>query len=558
MPLPIPPLTTEKIISLVVGSAIFYVILLLIGRVTGKWISGMTDYFAGGREVSILLIASVFMGIGFAGSMISAIPALAIGWGFWPTVWYFIPWAAVLGIFGVGVGPLIRRTGIHTIAEWMGQKYGSGSRMAASWATIIGLLGVTAAQYVGLGRILQVLTGWPYWQSTLVAMVIVSLYMYLGGLWAVSVEAFAQLLFGVVGVLGVIFWAGITFGWVDWLALNVPPHVFAPLGSLGTKMLAGFTYTNIPTWLLTWFMLVFGSQYYWIMMASARSDRAAKIGPIIGGVGATIIFAVWMALAGVYAFAIGGPPGPQTWDVRGAYGLLMRFMPPGLDAFLLLAMVAAALTTAGPPIIAMSSVATRDIYCTIKRKRPDEALLAGRIFTVFFSLITWLVAVFWVYGAELMLALGCALLGPLAVTFILGIAIKRVSPGGVMAGIIAGIIGVLIWQFWPSTPPLWVKYAHMSWIALLITAVVTLVVSMFTKPKYFALPTWRPPKPVGFSSTMKIGDDVIEHAKLIDSLAKPVNIFGLADRLEKIRFRSRSPTILEALFPILYRRDKNV
>lgn len=75
MPLPIPPLTTEKIISLVVGSAIFYVILLLIGRVTGKWISGMTDYFAGGREVSILLIASVFMGIGFAGSMISAIPA---------------------------------------------------------------------------------------------------------------------------------------------------------------------------------------------------------------------------------------------------------------------------------------------------------------------------------------------------------------------------------------------------------------------------------------------------------------------------------------------------
>ena len=490
---------TVKVASLLLGTLAFFGLMVYIGIYTKNWIDSASDFIVSGREVNYLIIAAAFAAIGLAGSMVSAVPEFAIAWGVFPAAMYLLAWCAMVIVFGWFIAPIIRRTGVYTTSEWMEQRFDRRTRIVAAIGSALGIIGVVSAQFVGIGVILAEMTDLPYVITSLAILLVTLAYMYLGGLWAVTVNDVVQIVFGAVAMVAITAWLVITFGSPSWLASETPAMV--EVWGTGVVEPISLTFNSPFTWFFGWGALIIGNQYYWIRLVSARSERGAKRGSVLGGILTAIFFTVLLALPGAYALAAYGPPGEAGYAAGGVFGLLILEMPPVMDAFVLVAIIAALMSTASTAIIGIVSILIRDVYEPLvgKASTSDELMGPSRLFTIGVGVLAWLWAVSWEESAGLMLALGWSFLGPLVSVILLGLVWRRLTSTGAFLGITAGIVAVIVWQYVPVEQftaleaPLG-AYAHETWVSLIVPAIVSIGVSLVTDPPYYGRKHWTPPQ----------------------------------------------------------------
>lgn len=518
---------TLKIVSLVFGTLVFFGLMVYIGIRTENWIDSASDFIVSGREINYLIIGAAFAAIGLAGSMVSAVPEFAIAWGVFPAAMYLLAWCVVVVIFGWFIAPIIRRTGVYTTSEWMEQRFDRKTRIVAAVGSAIGIIGVVSAQFVGLGAILAELTNVPFFVTSLAILVITLAYMYLGGLWAVTVNDAIQIVIGAAAMVLVTAWLFITFGSPGWLATETPEMV--ALWGTGVVEPIALTFNSPFTWLFGWSALIIGNQYYWIRLVSARSEKGAKRGSVIGGILTAIFFTVLLALPGAYALAAYGAPADAGYSSAGVFGVLLLEMPPLLDAFILVALISALMSTASTAIIGIVSILIRDVYEPLVGQASTSEELVGpsRIFTIAIGVLAWLWAVSWQEGAGLMLALGWSFLAPLVSVILLGLVWRRLTSTGAFLGITAGILAVLIWQYVPVeqfTPlgtPLG-AIAHETWVGLGIPAIVAILVSFVSSPPYYGRSDWTPPaREQSSTDDQSTADPTPDLQNITVELAKP-------------------------------------
>ena len=518
--MPIADLGTVKLVSLLAGTGAFFGVMLYVGLQTEQWIESASDFIVSGREINYLVIGAAFAAIGLAGSMVSAVPQYAIGWGVFPAAMYLLAWCVLVIVFGWFIAPLIRRSGVYTTSEWMEQRFDRRTRIVAAVASSIGIIGVVSAQFVGLGAILAELANVSFFATSLVILIVTLSYMYLGGLWAVTVTDVVQIVFGAIAMVLVTAWLFIEFGTPSWV-VNQVPTMFELWGT-GAIQPVSLTFDSPFTWVFGWGALIIGNQYYWIRLVSARSERDARRGAIFGGVLTAVFFTVLLALPGAYALAAYGSPEEAGYTAAGIFGVLIRDMPPVLDAFVLVALVGALMSTASTAIIGIVSILIRDIYEPLLGQATTSGELTGpsRLFTIAVGILAWLWAVTWQSDAGLMLALGWSFLAPLVSIIILGLVWKRLTNTGAFIGITAGIIAVIIWQYAPVEPGL-STYAHETWIGLGVPAVVSIVVSFVTEPPYYGQREWDSRERVQRADKDAAGRSSPDLQKLALELAKP-------------------------------------
>lgn len=482
-------LTTVKIASLAIGSVVFFAAMIYIGSKTEDWIESASDFLVSGREINALIIGAGIAAIGLAGSMVSAVPKFAIVWGFVPATMYLLAWCVMVVVFGYAVGPIIRRSGVYTTSEWMEQRFDRKTRIVAAVGSVIAGIGVTSAQFVGMGAILASITQLPFWQTSLAIAAVTLAYMYLGGLWAVTLTDFLQIIIGIIAILALNAWLAVTYGGGGLLP-TVPDKLLAFWGP-GVIKPFSLKFISPVTWIVGWGALIFGNQYYWIRIVSARGERDAKRGPAIGALLTAVFFTALLALPGLYAIGGLGAPDAAGYNINGIVGVFITQMPPGLDAFVLVALIAALMSTASTTVIGTSSILIRDIWEPIRGTAADSDELVGpsRIFTVLVGLGAWLWAATWNGGAGLMLALGWAFIAPLAAIFLLGLWWPRLSSAGAFSGTVAGIVGVMLWQ-WAPLPSGLAGSMHATWVGLGVPTVVAIGVSLVTNPPYYGTSSW--------------------------------------------------------------------
>jgi SSS family solute:Na+ symporter len=483
-------MTAVKIASLGLGSALFFAVMIYIGSQTEDWVESASDFLVSGREINALIIGAGIAAIGLAGSMVSAVPKFAIVWGYFPAVMYLLAWCVMVVVFGYAVGPIIRRTGVYTTSEWMEQRFDRKTRIVAAFGSVLAGIGVTSAQFVGMGAILASITQLPFWQTSLAITAVTLAYMYLGGLWAVTLTDFLQVIIGVVAIVLLNAWLAITYGSGGLLPAVPSDHL--SLWGPGVIKPFSFKFISPVTWLVGWGALIFGNQYYWIRIVSARSEKDAKRGPAIGALITGVFFTALLALPGLYALGGLGSPDAAGYDINGIVGVFIAQMPPGLDAFVLVALIAALMSTASTTIIGTSSILLRDIWEPMRDETADsdELVWPSRVFTVLVGFGAWLWAATWTGGAGLMLALGWAFISPLAAIFLLGLLWPRLTSHGAFAGVVAGILGVMAWQYGPL-PASITGSMHATWVGIGAPFVVSVLVSLVTEPPYYGTPDWR-------------------------------------------------------------------
>jgi SSS family solute:Na+ symporter len=242
---------------------------------------------------------------------------------------------------------------------------------------------------------------------------------------------------------------------------------------------------------------------------SAKNLRSARMTPIIASFFKMAVPFI-VIVAGLAALALSNDPksgfslmsdgGKLNYD-SALPMLIARYFPRGLVGLGITALLAGFMAGQAGNISAFNTVWTYDIYQSIIRKKasPKNLLWMGRVATIF-AVVVSVGTAYWAKSMptimDYMQAIFSWVNAPLFATMLLGMFVKWISPSGAFWGLIAGMgssftmyLAVKFGWISVSFLTLSAKASDMAanfwraWWAWLITFVVTIVVSWFTKKR---------------------------------------------------------------------------
>ncbi len=187
-----------------VAAAIYFVIMagiFIITSIRGHQQSrNYTDYSLAGRAIGGLV-----NGMGGMASYLSAFLFMGMTGAVWsigfPYIGVLVPFSLSIAMFMALIGPYARKTGGHTLIEFLELRYG---KSAATIALVINILFVAmfmVGQMKALGICIEYITGFNYSLAILVGGVILTVYCVIGGMRGITWNQFVQGLVMLVGIM---------------------------------------------------------------------------------------------------------------------------------------------------------------------------------------------------------------------------------------------------------------------------------------------------------------------------------------------------------------------
>jgi solute:Na+ symporter, SSS family len=462
------------------------------------------DYFLAGRDIGWLAVgASLFASnigsehlVGLAGT--GAASGLAVG---------HFEWLACLILLLLGwlFVPYYLRSGVYTMPEFLERRYSPASRAYFTWVSVIGyvLTKISVTLFAG-GVVLRAVTGWNFWTSAVVLIVVTGLYTILGGLRAVIYTEVLQAVVLILGSVTLMIVGLVHVGGWSGLEARVPPDFFS--------MWKPVTHPDFP-----WTGIIFGAPilgvWYWCTdqhivqrVLAARNVTEARRGTIFAG---------YLKILPVFIFVLPGIIAAALFtDIRGeaansAYpALVTRLLPAGLKGLVLAGMLAALMSSLASAFNSCSTLLTWDVYRKWRPQATEARLVAvGRVTAVILVVLGLLWIPFMKYvSSQLYIYLQSVqayIAPPIAACFLLGLFFRRLNGAGAIAslwtGLVLGLLRLileLVNGVSKTGLPDGTIWAWMAEINFLHFAVLLFVVSTFVLAGVSAL---TPAQPAGLS-----------------------------------------------------------
>jgi SSS family solute:Na+ symporter len=140
---------------------------------------------------------------------------------------------------------------------------------------------------------------------------------------------------------------------------------------------------------------------------------------------------------------------------------ILNYLPHGLIGLVVVAILAAFMSSLDSAINSLSAATMRDIYQKYIKPNGSDThyFLWSKIFTVFWGVVCTLFA--FLVGAisetviESINKVGSVFYGPILAAFILAIMVKRATPAAAKIGVVSGVLVNLV---------LWVGFPRVSWL----------------------------------------------------------------------------------------------
>ncbi len=374
--------------------AVYIASLVAIGWYFNNRQKSVTDFWLAGRR-----IGPGALGFSAAASWLTAGGILAVvgyfmlqGMG---SVWAFVaPNIIALLVIAVLVGKIKHLPAI-TQPELLEQRYGSAVRWPIAIIITVVMILFSVADITGLSLVLQVFYGLdPFYAAAIVA-IAVSLYVTLGGLYAVIWTDTIQFTFLAIFTIAMAFAAvgTVADGGLGTSAISaselfgsLPANWWNPL-SIGLPMVLIFCLAIIPGWIT--------EQDPWQKVWAARDAKSASFGMIIGALMITVVFGscavIAIALSSIYPeiAPMGFPAGMSLAEPALLAFVSERFASaPLIIAFSAIGLAAASMSCTDTFSTSGASCISRDIYQ--RYIKPDatmkEMMLVNRVSVLFIVL----------------------------------------------------------------------------------------------------------------------------------------------------------------------------
>lgn len=372
---------------------LYWVISVAIGLYTARYVRSGKDYAVAGRSLPMSVVTAMVFATWFGSEAVLGISSTFLKEGLSGII--ADPFGSSLCLILVGIffaRPLYRMN-LLTIGDYYKKRYGRAVEMIITLCIVISYLGWVAAQIKALGLVFNVVSGG--YLSVETGMIIgassVLLYTLVGGMWAVAVTDFLQMIIIVVGMLYI--------GW----------EVSGMVGGVGVVIdhasKAGkFAFWPSPTpkemlWFFAaWITMMLGSipqqDIFQRVMSSKNENVAARASMLGGGIYFCFVF-IPIFLA--YSATLIDPA--MVADLMGKDPqlilptLIMQKMPVFAQVMFFGALLSAIKSCASATLLAPSVTFTENIVKEILPWRTDKQfLLTMRAVVFVFAVIVTLLA----------------------------------------------------------------------------------------------------------------------------------------------------------------------
>ena len=421
---------------------IYLIGILILGLWAGKGVTNLKQFSVAGRSfgtmVIFLTLSASFIGGGF--SMGNAEKVFLFGIVNIIALWGFSFKEILVGTF---IAPKMDKyPNASSIGDIMYENYGNFAKIVTVTLSIILCAGILGAQVVAIGYIFNVFLGIPQIYGILVGCSIVIVYSTIGGMrsdvftdivqfFILSIGITLTLIFGYFHVGG---WSGIT--------ASVPATHFTFLGT--DKTLLQFI-SLFLTFLLGETLI---QPYVQRLLLSKEAAHTAR-GTFWSGIFSFPFFAI-TGFIGIIALTINPDLNPNL----ALPFVVTEVLPIGLKGLVIAGVIAIVMSSADSFLIGASVAFTHDVVKPLRSKEMDEKqeLIVARIFNIFVGILAVIVAIkiksildILIYSYNFW---SPVILVPL-VAAILGV---KANVKHFIAGALAGILGVIIWNFALNNP----------------------------------------------------------------------------------------------------------
>jgi len=401
-----------------------------------KKTTSISDFFVGGRQFGVLFVFFTMMAT-FLGA------GTTVGTTAWvwkrglSQAWMTIGYTIVFLFIGFFLTTRVRRFGARcnafTFADFLEIRYNKPARYIGATLMWFAFMSIAAFQYIGIGRIINTVTGIDYTIAVLIAALITILYTAYGGMWAIAITGVVKggLIFVGISIMAPMLY--LQAGGLEGILKAVPEQHFSLVGHI--------TPSQALTWFLVFFLGIIPMQDWWQRVLSAKGEREARAGVLCLAVG----FVLVEVLIYIIGFA-GKVLEPNIANPENLFPtLVVHYFNPYLGGLLLAALIAIITSTASACLLVASTHFTRDLYQGIFNPQATETqqLRFSRVSTFVLGMMV-LVFVFLSPGMFELFVISADILGAaIAVPILAGFFLPQVGSQTGFLAMIAGIIGWL-------------------------------------------------------------------------------------------------------------------
>ena len=181
--------------------ALYLIITILIGWWASRRVKTTSDFVIAGRNLPLIVAASALFATWFGSETIMGASSEFVDHGVIGII--EDPFGAALCLILVGfffARPLYKLN-ILTFNDFFRIRFDRRTEFLSAIFMVPSYFGWIAAQLVALAIILNVLAGIPLWIGIMICTLVVVIYTYIGGMWAVSITDFIQTILIVVGLI---------------------------------------------------------------------------------------------------------------------------------------------------------------------------------------------------------------------------------------------------------------------------------------------------------------------------------------------------------------------
>jgi SSS family transporter len=426
-------MSTEAIIF--TGVVIYLVIMLFIGVYAAKRAHSAEDFMVAGRRMPIWICSATLIATWFGGSAMMGSSGAAYEGGFLRII--ADPFGGALALFFVGFffARIFRRLRLVTFIEFFEARFGIVAATIAAVASIASSIGWTAGMLVAFGYVFETLTGVPLVWGIVGGAAIIFVYTAAGGMWAVAVTDFVQIVIIAIGLVVLLVTVLVDVGGWAAIAPQLPEHTF--------RMIPLQNSTEI--WLnyfRAW--LIFGladitSQSLLQRSFSAKNEQVAQNSFYLAGFGYLTLGMIPVILGIIASVTLPGLEDPETVIPT----LALNHLHPVAIALFVGALLAAIMSTCDSALLATASIFSTNLLPLFKPQASDKLrLLATRLAIPVFGSIAIYVALKVQVIFNLILDANSVILVSVVIPFIAGVYWKKSNRTGTLA---AMAVGFLVW-----------------------------------------------------------------------------------------------------------------
>lgn len=369
--------------------------------------------------------------------------------------------ALCLVLFGMFFARRLYTMNLLTLGDFFKIRFGKKTELTASIFLAPPYIGYIAAQLVAMGLILNVLTGMAVWQGVVISACIVTLYTYVGGMWAISITDFVQSIIIIAGLLVLAIILANKAGGVDVILKEVPSSDFRFFPKMEIK--------EIVLYFAAWSVLGLGSIPSQDVFQRAMSSGSAKTAVwscyIAAGMYLTIaMLPLFISLCTKHLY-----PAQVSGDTQLTLpNMVLAHTAMPIQILFFGSLLSAIMSTTSSAILAPAAIFSENIIKPLASTRfsDKQFLILTKISVLLFSVLATIMAclrsnIYELVGESSILSL-VSLFAPL----VFGLYWRRASNTGAMLSMILGMLTWIIFEVYDTSWPSLVPALFVSMVAM--------------------------------------------------------------------------------------------